>query len=169
VTHDQEEAMAVSDRIAVMSQGSVVQEGSAEDLYHRPASAFVAQFVGRVNLVSGSVVEMDGDTATIAALGAVIVARSAPGTLAPGAPVRLVLRPEAIEVVPDGAGSGSLRATVVSRTFLGEKTEFLLQCAGVTLQAVRYNAGPDESMPEGASVALRIAENAVSVLPGPSA
>ena len=53
VTHDQEEAMAVSDRIAVMNQGSVVQEGSAEDLYHRPASEFVARFVGRVNLVPG--------------------------------------------------------------------------------------------------------------------
>jgi ABC-type Fe3+/spermidine/putrescine transport system ATPase subunit len=53
VTHDQEEAMAVSDRIAVMHQGRVVQEGSAEDLYHRPASQFVAQFVGRVNLVAG--------------------------------------------------------------------------------------------------------------------
>ena len=53
VTHDQEEAMAVSDRIAVMNQGSVVQEGTAEDLYHRPASEFVATFVGRVNLVAG--------------------------------------------------------------------------------------------------------------------
>jgi iron(III) transport system ATP-binding protein len=46
VTHDQEEAMAVSDRIAVMNQGSIVQLGSAEDLYHRPASQFVAQFIG---------------------------------------------------------------------------------------------------------------------------
>ena len=71
VTHDQEEAMAVSDRIAVMNQGSVVQEGSAEDLYHRPASEFVAQFVGRVNLVAGRVAEIDGDTVRIAALGAV--------------------------------------------------------------------------------------------------
>src|SRR5436190_193547 len=51
VTHDQEEAMAVSDRIAVMNHGSVVQEGTAEDLYHRPATEFVAHFVGRVNLV----------------------------------------------------------------------------------------------------------------------
>jgi iron(III) transport system ATP-binding protein len=169
VTHDQEEAMAVSDRIAVMNQGSVVQEGSAEDLYHRPASEFVAQFVGRVNLVAGRVAEIDGDTARIAALGAVIVVRGAGGTLAPGAPVRLVLRPEAIDVVPDDAGTGPLRATVVSRTFLGEKIEYVLQCAGETLQAVRYNAGPGESMPEGASVALHIAENAVSVLPGPSA
>ena len=53
VTHDQEEAMAVSDRIVVMNRGSIVQEGTAEDLYHRPASEFVATFVGRVNLVRG--------------------------------------------------------------------------------------------------------------------
>ena len=61
VTHDQEEAMAVSDRIAVMNEGSVVQEGTAEDLYHRPASQFVAQFVGRVNLVAGRVAAVAGD------------------------------------------------------------------------------------------------------------
>src|SRR5207247_10392929 len=57
VTHDQEEAMAVSDRIAVMNQGRVVQEGTAEDLYHRPATPFVAQFVGRANLVAARVVD----------------------------------------------------------------------------------------------------------------
>src|SRR5438128_1812245 len=76
VTHDQEEAMAVSDRIAVMNQGSVVQEGTAEDLYHRPASRFVAQFVGHMNLVAGRVLEIAGETAKIAALGGVIIARS---------------------------------------------------------------------------------------------
>src|SRR5205823_3408472 len=68
VTHDQEEAMAVSDRIAVMNQGSVVQEGTAEDLYHRPATEFVATFVGRVNLIVGEVLERHGDVATVAAL-----------------------------------------------------------------------------------------------------
>ena len=61
VTHDQEEAMAVSDRIAVMNQGSVMQIGTAEDLYHRPASPFVAQFVGRVNLLGGRIVEIAGE------------------------------------------------------------------------------------------------------------
>src|SRR5712692_1519129 len=55
VTHDQEEAMAISDRIAVMHQGVIVQEGSAEGLYHRPASEFVAQFIGRTNLLRGRV------------------------------------------------------------------------------------------------------------------
>src|ERR671936_810579 len=56
VTHDQEEAMAISDRIAVMSRGSIVQEGSAETLYVQPASEFVARFIGRVNLLTARVV-----------------------------------------------------------------------------------------------------------------
>ena len=101
VTHDQEEAMAVSDRIAVMNGGSVVQEGSAEDLYHRPASQFVAQFVGRVNLVAGRVAAVAGDAVTVAALGTMIGARAvrAGAGLAPGDRVRLVIRPEAIAIL----------------------------------------------------------------------
>src|ERR1700692_3647193 len=83
VTHDQEEAMAVSDRIAVMNQGSVVQQGTAQALYHRPASPFVAQFVGRVNLVAGRVVEIAGETVKIAALGTILSARSPSKSLTP--------------------------------------------------------------------------------------
>ena len=56
VTHDQEEAMAISDRIAVMDRGPIVQEGTAQALYHRPATEFVAQFIGRTNLLEGRVV-----------------------------------------------------------------------------------------------------------------
>src|SRR5204863_5691459 len=138
VTHDQEEAMAVSDRIAVMNQGSVVQIGTAEDLYHRPASPFVAQFVGRVNLVGGRVVEIAGDTARIEMLGSVIAAKALPEGIAPGDAVQLVLRPEAIEVVRSDAATGRLQATVVSRTFLGEKIEYVLRCGDATLQIVRY-------------------------------
>src|SRR5438876_7364544 len=115
VTHDQEEAMAVSDRIAVMNQGSVVQEGTAEDLYHRPATEFVATFVGRVNLIAGDVVERHGDVATVAALGTVLKARVSTEGLQAGDRAKLVLRPEAIAVERDGG----LAAVVVTRTFLG--------------------------------------------------
>ena len=164
VTHDQEEAMAVSDRIAVMNEGSVVQEGTAEDLYHRPASRFVAQFVGRVNLVAGRVTEVVGETAKIAALETVITASSVRKGIAPGDPVMLVVRPEAIMIVPEEGGIGSLQATVLSRTFLGEKLEYLLRCAGETLQVVRYGAGPGEAIAEGTTVAVRFADDAVTVL-----
>lgn len=157
--------MAVSDRIAVMNAGSVVQEGSAEDLYHRPASQFVAQFVGRVNLVAGRVAELAGDRVKVAALGTVIDARSVGAGLKAGDPVRLVVRPEAIALTVADRSDGALQATVAARTFLGEKIEYLLRCAGETLQVVRYDAGPGAILAEGANVALRFAEGAVTVLP----
>ena len=165
VTHDQEEAMAVSDRIAVINQGGVVQEGTAQDLYYRPGSHFVATFVGRVNLVPGTVADVVDGKITVAALGTVIVAPAAMEGVTRGDPVELMLRPESIELVRDGGARTPLEATVVSRTFLGEKTEYLLQCGGQTLQAVRYNAGPRDVIPDGATVWLRLAEDAVTVLP----
>ncbi len=165
VTHDQEEAMAVSDRIAVMNRGSVVQEGTAEDLYHRPVSEFVAQFVGRVNLVAGRVLAITAESATIAALGTEIVAGPVRRDVTVGEPVMLAVRPEAVEIVPEGDVPGPLRATIVSRTFLGEKSEYLLRCGGETLQCIRYNAGGGEAFAEGATVSLRIAKSAATALP----
>jgi len=163
VTHDQEEAMAVSDRIAVMNGGSVVQQGSAEDLYYRPATEFVAGFIGRVNLIAGMVARSADGAMGVAALGAVIPASMASG-LEPGNPVHLVLRPEAIAIAHDGE-AGTLHAKVVSRTFLGEKVEYVFDCGGATLQSVRYNAGPGDVVPEGADVRLSIARDGVGVLP----
>ena len=163
VTHDQEEAMAVSDRIAVMNQGSVVQEGTAEDLYHRPATEFVATFVGRVNLVPGRIVEISGGSASVAALGTVLRAHAARPGLAAGDAVRLVLRPEAVELVRDGRGT--LAATVASRTFLGEKIEYVLQlrghdAAGRSLQRETRRDRRGRRRRVGA-----VAEDAVTVLP----
>ena len=110
VTHDQEEAMAVSDRIVVMHQGRVMQEGTAEDLYHRPASQFVAQFVGRVNLVAGRVAEIAGDTAKIAALGDDAQRPTpCPAGLVHGSAVRLVVRPETIELLRADVRSAQAR------------------------------------------------------------
>ena len=165
VTHDQEEAMAVSDRIAVMNEGSVVQEGTAEDLYHRPASQFVAQFVGRVNLVPGRVMEIAGGT--VESRGARRDDRCArrPRGSARGDAVRLVVRPEAIAIAAAAPATGPLQATVTSRTFLGEKIEYLLRCADETLQVVRYDASPGEIIAEGANVTVRFADGAVTVLP----
>ena len=163
VTHDQEEAMAVSDRIVVMDRGRVMQDGTAEDLYHRPASQFVAQFVGRVNLVPGRIAAIAGGTMTVEALGTTLASTSGSMGLAPGATVQLVVRPEAIEI--QRTESGPLRATVESRTFLGEKIEYVVRCAGEALQVVCHTTGPGDVIPDGATVSLRIGENALTVLP----
>ncbi len=165
VTHDQEEAMAVSDRIVVMDHGSVVQQGTAEDLYYRPASQFVAGFIGRMNLIAGTATRTPDGRPGVAALGTVIAAAQVPEGLALGDAVQLMIRPEALAIARDGEPA-ALRATVVSCTFLGEKVEYLLRCAGETLHSVRYNAGPAELVPEGVEVGLRMAEDAVNILPG---
>ncbi len=184
VTHDQEEAMAVSDRIVVMNQGSVLAVGTAHELYHRPGSEFVARFIGRVNLVPAKVKEVLLESIRVEALGAVVEVGMAP-RVAVGDEVRLVLRPEAIVVTPAvavtpakaGAQGGELdprlrgndnahwTAKVASRVFLGEKMEYRLDCAGISLHIVRYNAGPAEVLEEGATVGLRVIESAVSLLP----
>jgi iron(III) transport system ATP-binding protein len=142
VTHDQEEAMAVSDRIAVMSAGTVVQEGSAEDLYHRPASEFVARFVGRVNLLPGRGgaarrgVESRCSAERWRSHGAagLIGRRRAAG----GAPESIIRR----------AASRQARCPRSSeRAFLGEKSEYVVRCAGEPLQVVRYDAPPAAPSP----------------------
>lgn len=178
VTHDQEEAMAVSDRIAVMNQGTIVQVGSAEDLYYRPASEFVAHFVGKVNLVPGRVVAIDAAGAQVEMLGRRVAARDLPPGLRAGDPVRVVLRPEAIDLQPVEKGVGkpvdrlltgtvdAPPATVVARIFLGEKIEYLVECAGETLQVVRHSAGPHAArLTPGQRVALRLPADGVAVLP----
>ena len=162
VTHDQEEAMAVSDRIAVMSAGSIVQEGSAEDLYLRPVSEFVARFIGRVNLVAGRVLTAEGGTAQVVALGAQHPLRVAAGSAKAGDTVRLVLRPEALRLV---RGAEGIAASVLSRTFLGDKIEYLVRCAGETLNVAQQNAGAGAAFAAGEAVALRLPEGEIALLP----
>jgi ABC-type Fe3+/spermidine/putrescine transport system ATPase subunit len=162
VTHDQEEAMAVSDHIVVMNQGSIVQEGTAEDLYHRPASEFVATFVGRVNLISGKVIARNDGIASVAALGGIFKARVGAAALDVGQRTQLVLRPEAIAIAPGGEG---LPARVMTRTFLGEKVEYGLQCAETSLQAIRHSSGADDAIHVGDQVALRFGDDTLVALP----
>jgi iron(III) transport system ATP-binding protein len=165
VTHDQEEAMAVSDRIAVMNQGSIVQEGSADDLYYRPASSFVAQFIGRVNLLPARVESVAGGGGEVSVLGHRLAVAALPPGSSAGRMVRLVLRPEAV-ALRDVEGAGSLpRGVVAGRTFLGEKVEYTVRCGDALLQVVSYNASPAALRPEGAAVAVEPRGPDIPVLP----
>ena len=163
VTHDQEEAMAVSDRIAVMNRGSVIQEGSAEDLYHRPGSQFVAQFVGRVNLVPGRVLAFEGKSMRIDVLGRTIMKHCGATLPKIGDAVQVALRPEALEMARED--ENAMTATVISSTFLGDKIEYVVRCDGHTLQISRYNAGPALPLAEGTRVSLSFGDEAAVVLP----
>jgi iron(III) transport system ATP-binding protein len=163
VTHDQEEAMAVSDRIAVMSGGTIVQTGSAEDLYHRPATPFVASFIGRANLVPATIVATAGDRVTVEALGRRFGIDAGTRAWRAGDSARLIVRPEAVTLARPGE-PGALQGTVAARAFLGEKIDYAIDCAGVRLQAVRYNAGPGDLLAPGATVALTLAGDALAIV-----
>ncbi len=132
VTHDQEEAMAISDRIAVMKRGRIIQDGTAQDLYYRPATEFVARFIGRTNLLDGRVV-----SAGEVEVGGLRIALAS--KLPAGAAVRLVVRPEMIDMVPGRAGEPGV-GRILQRTFLGEKTDYEIQLGGSRLQVCRSDA-----------------------------
>ncbi len=163
VTHDQEEAMAISDRIAVMHQGVIVQDGSAEDLYHRPASEFVAQFIGRTNLLRGRVAAAGAYGIEVEAPGFRLVVAQPGLRITVGAAVTLVLRPESITLSAGGAGLGG---TIVSRTFLGEKVEYHVRVGGETLQVTSYGAAGARILAPGDAVTLEVPATGVWLLGG---
>jgi len=165
VTHDQEEAMAISDRIVVMHQGAIIQQGTAEELYHHPASAFVAQFIGRTNLLAGRLLAATIDGVEIEVAGQRHrLAGSAPPAAAGGS-VHLVLRPEAIALGP--AGAGAIPGTVLSRTFLGEKVEYRVRVGAEELQVTAY--GAQRLFDAGQPVGIRLPTDWVTILPGGAA
>jgi spermidine/putrescine transport system ATP-binding protein len=111
VTHDQQEALTMSDRIAVMSDGWVEQIGSPTEIYHRPTTSFVAGFIGEANLLAGSVVSEDGGSCVVDVGGSLVsVTDAAPGVhTSTGSDAMVMVRPERIEVnaaEPSGATTG---------------------------------------------------------------
>jgi iron(III) transport system ATP-binding protein len=122
VTHDQSEALAVSDKIVVMRNAEIAQAGTPTELYMQPASIFVATFMGEANHVRGTVEAVEGGVATVL-LGGLRLALPARG-LAPGA-VDVVVRPEAIGIAA-GTTEDALPATVLRATYMGSHTEYVL-------------------------------------------
>jgi ABC-type Fe3+/spermidine/putrescine transport system ATPase subunit len=133
VTHDQEEAMAISDRIAVMNKGVIEQVGSAEDLYRAPASVFVARFIGRTNLIDAVVTATGSGRVDLTIAGQPHAIESVSANFKPGETALAIVRPEAIAI---GARDGGLGGTIVTRTYLGEKVEYEVDVAGQRLQIV---------------------------------
>jgi len=125
VTHDQEEAMAMSDRICLMGRGRIAQIGSPRDLYDRPSNRYVADFIGRANILPAHVLSRQGGQARVAlATGAEIVVGDPGGAL--NGDVELAVRPEALSLALPGQAGAVLEAVVRHRTFLGDHTEYQL-------------------------------------------
>ena len=120
VTHDQQEAMVMSDRVAVFRDGRIEQVASPETLYEEPERAFVAHFIGENNLVAGTVVGSDGDICVVDTQGGTVRAFDVAGS-APGDAVLLAIRPERVGVADDeGQYANELVADVVDVVFIGD-------------------------------------------------
>jgi ABC-type Fe3+/spermidine/putrescine transport system ATPase subunit len=139
VTHDQSEAMVISDRVAVLDQGRVAQIGTAEELFERPRTRFVAEFIGKTNLIEGTAERSDTFVRGPLRL------RVLDANLTPG-PVVLSIRPHQIALgpaslaPPSSAGENVLRATVRRASYLGDAVDYQVQLDGGDL--VLRVAGP---------------------------
>jgi iron(III) transport system ATP-binding protein len=155
VTHDQSEAMALSDRIAVMHAGEIMQVGAPRAVYARPVNKVVADFMGLVNLISARVVRAGDEDGLVAIGGEHRVSAAVPPGAVAGEMVQLAIRPENLRLVPasSGDGSGSVPGEVAEVTFLGN----LVDCH-VTLgdgTRVRVQLDPGQTPEVGQRVAIR--------------
>lgn len=157
VTHDQDEAITMSDRIAVMRDGRIEQLGTPQDIYDRPQTEFVARFLGRCSVIEGRVTRSDGARSWVEtkALGPVV----ANGTAESGATVRLALRPEALRLDP----GAQARGRVIDAVFTGHAMRLSLVAAdGSDLEldlprdAALPNIGEDAGLhlPDGSAIVL---------------
>jgi iron(III) transport system ATP-binding protein len=164
VTHDQEEAMAISDRIAVMDKGRIVQLGTASALYRAPESTFVAGFIGRANLLNATVREAGAGQVMLDIAGTHHGLEIAQENLRAGISVRCVVRPETIALSTAGAAA-TVPGIVRTRTYLGEKTEYMVEVGGQTLLVVRFDAEAERFAP-GEAVGVGLPARGVQLLTG---
>jgi spermidine/putrescine transport system ATP-binding protein len=148
VTHDQEEALTMSDRIAVMTQGRVDQIGTPSEIYHRPATLFVAGFIGAANLLPVGVVSTTGDSVEVTHAGARMTAPADGRTFTAGDSATVMVRPERLRVTvdePAAADGGRLRVTVESLVFQGPS----IRCVVRTAERLELIAhiGSDDELP----------------------
>ncbi|WP_210492599.1 ABC transporter ATP-binding protein [Patulibacter sp. SYSU D01012] len=145
VTHDQGEAMSMSDRIAVMCDGRIEQLAAPEEIYDRPASEFVANFIGEMNMLRGQLRETANGHAVVDVPGGTVVART-DGTHAAG-DVTVGIRPERIRLAgvgDDARGANSVEATVITRMQLGSAIQIVADAGdGAELTALVPRAGTD--------------------------
>ena len=159
VTHDQSEAMAISDNIIIMNKGVVAQMGSPEEIYHRPQSEFVADFIGEVNFLDGEIAETKGATCVVK-VGEHPVEVANPDGFEKGKACRLVLRPEAGILADEGA----LPCRVVLSCFMGAYQNYHVMVGDTLVKLADYCPVGRKVYKVGDTAYLSFRENCVSML-----
>ncbi len=169
VTHDQSEALAMSDRVVVMRQGHIEQVGAPQEVYNRPASEFVASFLGNANILSCRVAEVAGDEARIAVegLGELAVPLQGRRDIKGGDEARLVIKAEKLLLSEDGGGPQDGRlafpAQVETVDYQGQAVRYFLAVAGHQLQAI--NAIDERPIAQGSAVTVSVRARDCVLLP----
>ena len=162
VTHDQIEAMTLSDRIVVMNLGVIEQIGSPMEIYRFPNSRFVANFIGRANFIDGVVLAQDGSELTVSALGQAITLSNIKREFQEGDDVTLIVRPEMIQIKKTG---GLYNGIIRRAVYLGDEMEYVVEISGFSILGSETDPHVTELFPEGESVTFGFAEDCIQVLP----
>jgi len=155
VTHDQEEALTLSDRVAVMNHGRIEQLGDPAELYESPRTAFVAEFIGESNRLDGMVAAgADGRDVLVTPSGLRLPVRT--GGVPAGEPAVFFLRPERIAIAPEGDAGAVVSGEISEAAFVGEAMRYVVHAAsGETFTVKRLNLDAADRLKVGARVALR--------------
>lgn len=159
VTHDQSEAMSISDKIIIMSKGKVEQIGSPREIYYHPNSRFVADFIGEANFLDAKVLKTTGDKARISVNGQEMEVNNFAGAKE-GDTAALVLRPEAVSL----SDEGYLKGDVVLSTFMGAYQFYQVQVGSVLVQITDYNPVGKKTYEAGEKASLVFDTNGVYIL-----
>jgi ABC-type Fe3+/spermidine/putrescine transport system ATPase subunit len=156
VTHDQEEAMSMADRVVVMNEGRIEQVGTPVEIYRQPRSPFVARFLGMSNVVEATVASAADGQVHLDGTGLPLRVPAPPQAPAAGQRVIAVIRPDSFEITQDSGGPPSaagVAGTIADVRFIGSLVQYLVTVAGRTWQ-VSARAGSAEILPEGSGVCL---------------
>ena len=161
ITHDQEEAINMSDRIAVMNKGTFEQIGTPDEIYNHPKTSYVATFVGNANILKGTAQETEADILKVSLAGSIVSAVAEGKKIAPGTPVTLAVRSE--NMIFDETCQSGMEAVVVEKSFAGGLLRVVLKLADGT-EVIANRHGIDAGVQPGQKVTCHFdAENAVLV------
>ncbi|MEW6264323.1 MAG: ABC transporter ATP-binding protein [Thermodesulfobacteriota bacterium] len=156
VTHDQEEAMVMSDRICLMNGGQIEQIGTSEDLYFRPASVFAADFLGESNLIDAKVKEISDDSILLERPDGLIISAISTSILEIGEEVKFMMRPETVSILPDGDTRENVVQGIIKEAVItGSATKLFVGLPdGETVLSTQLTRGPVSNYEIGRKVKL---------------
>jgi iron(III) transport system ATP-binding protein len=163
VTHDQIEAMTLSDRVVVMNQGLIEQVGTPQEIYRHPNSRFVADFIGRANFIEATVTSSRPGELVVDTLGQSLCLTGIQDVYGPGSRVTLIARPEMIQINPDGGG---LNGVVRQAAYLGNIVDYQVDIGGKLVTVFETNPRYiTQIYPESSEIHLNLLADCIHILP----